>query len=92
MMAVSKMTGKGNKVILQGKDPRILNERSGQKTAIRKEGNVYVMSAVVHDGEMKNKCKVIVDFGAAVNVMPHGRIPDVQRLEGKKGVRLFPGR
>ena len=41
-MAVSKMTEKGNRVILDGDDPCIINKKSGEKTATRREGNVFV--------------------------------------------------
>ena len=43
LMSVSKMTAAGNEVRLSDKNPYIGNLRNGQKTALRKEGNVFVI-------------------------------------------------
>ena len=42
LLAVSKMTQSGRTVVLQGKDPYIKHEKTGQRIKIRKEGNVFV--------------------------------------------------
>ena len=43
LMSVTKMTESGNEVKLSRDDPHILNLKTGQRTALRKEGNVYVL-------------------------------------------------
>ena len=37
------MTEAGNSVHLTPKDPHILNDKTGERTELRKEGSVYVM-------------------------------------------------
>ena len=43
LMSVSRMTAAGNDVNLSDKQPHIVNKKNGQKTALRKEGNVFVV-------------------------------------------------
>ena len=43
LMSVAKLTEAGNSVHLLRKSPHILNEKTGEKTALRIEGNVYVV-------------------------------------------------
>ena len=43
LASVAKMNEAGNSVHLTAKSPHILNEKTGEKTAFWKEGNVYVM-------------------------------------------------
>ena len=43
LASVAKITEAGNSVHLSAKDPHIMNEKTKEKTTLRKEGNVYVM-------------------------------------------------
>jgi hypothetical protein len=43
LMSVSKITDAGNAVYLRRKDPCIVNEKTGAKIKLRKEGNIYVV-------------------------------------------------
>jgi hypothetical protein len=43
LMSVAKLTEAGNTVHMSRKDPHILNEKTKEKTSLRKEGNVYVV-------------------------------------------------
>ena len=43
LASVAKISEAGNSVHLTPKDPHIINEKTKEKTAQRKEGSVYVM-------------------------------------------------
>ena len=43
LASVAKMHAAGNSVHLTAKDPHILNEKTKERTALRKEGNVFVV-------------------------------------------------
>ena len=42
-MAAAKVTEAGNDVRPNRKDPCIINEKTGEKTTVRKEGKVFVV-------------------------------------------------
>ena len=90
LASVSKITQAGNEVRFDDADGEsfIRNKKTGRKIILALEGNVYVMKVLVHDGKVKKRCKVVIDSGAAANVMPHKWFQGIETLEKKKGVRF----
>ena len=66
----------------------IQNVKTGRKIPLKLESNVYVMNVMVWDGNVKKKCKVVVDSGAAENVMPREWSQNIETAPRKKGVRF----
>ena len=72
-MSVAQMTKKGNRVNLSEHDPHVIHIKTGQRTALRREGNVFVMDLWVKvpaKGKTQESERVPMDVG---NVAPFGR-------------------
>ena len=91
LASVAKITQAGNEVRFGTgeNDSYIKCVKTGKKVHMKKEGNLYVINVLAKDGGRRRKCKLIVDSGAAENVMPRDWFPELETLERKKGVRFF---
>ena len=91
LASVAKITEAGNLVKFgDGEQENYIQcKKTGKKVIMKKEGNLYVINAMVKAGNLMRRCKVIVDSGAAENVMPQWWFPEVQVLQRKPGVRFF---
>ena len=55
---------------------------------MKKEGNVFVMEVVFKDGEVKKRGKIVVDSGAAENVMPWSWLERSKTMERQEGIHF----
>ena len=72
-MSVAQMTKKGNRVNLSEHDPHVIHIKTGQRTALRSDGHVFVMDLWVKvpaKGKTQENERVPMDGG---NVAPFGR-------------------
>ena len=90
LAAVSKITNAGNDVHFgkEAKDCYIECRASGKRIQLRKEGNVYIFYALITLGSKKKRVKIVVDSGAAENVMPHGWFPELSTQPAEAGVHF----
>ena len=90
LASVSRIPESGNRVHFGGdeKECFIENVKSGRKIPLRQEGNVYVIYAIVDVAGTNKRVKVVVDSGAAENVMPHSWFPDIATAPAKTGVQF----
>jgi hypothetical protein len=87
LASVNKMTEAGNEVNFNRRRSYIQSP-SGKKACLRKRGGVYVLDVVFFDGEKAVKGEVIIDSGAADNVMPRGMLAGVITREKEAGSRF----
>ena len=91
LASVAKITEAGNVVNFgDGEHGNYIEcKKTGKRVFMKKEANLYIINALVKAGKATKRCKLIVDSGAAENVMPQEWFPEMQTLERKKGVRFF---
>ena len=87
LASVNKMTEVGNEVNFNRRKSYI-ESPSGKRAYLRKRGGVYVLDVVFFDGEKAVKGEVIVDSGAADNVMPRGVLTGITTREKEPGSRF----
>jgi hypothetical protein len=90
LASVAKMTEAGNEVHF---GPKVENNyikctKSGRVTPMRKERGMYVIDAFFENGLKMMKGKIVVDSGAAENVMPAEVLENVRMTAKKTGVRF----
>lgn len=89
LASVSKMLESGNDVHFSDKGSYVENTETGKKVALKKEGNVFIMEVwFLVDGKRK-RGKIVVDSGAAENVMPKSWLAEVTTLKKQEGVRFI---
>jgi hypothetical protein len=87
LASVTKMTEAGNRVDFN-KRRSFIESPDGKKAHLRKRGGVYVLDVIFFDGDKAVKGEVIVDSGAADNVMPRGMLTGIDLREKEKGTRF----
>ena len=87
LASVNRIVEAGNEVIF-GKRSWIKNKESGKRIELKKEGNVFVMKVVFKDGEVKKRGKIVVDSGAAENVMPWSWLEHSKTMERQEGIHF----
>jgi hypothetical protein len=90
LASVAKMTEAGNEVHFGPKidDNFIKCTKSGRITPMRKERGMYVIDAFFENGDKMMKGKIVVDSGAAENVMPAEVLDKVKLMPKKAGIRF----
>jgi hypothetical protein len=91
LAAVGRITAAGNVVRLGDNDGEsyIENVKTKQRMYLRKERGVYVLDVLVMVNGQRRKCQMVVDSGAAENVMPREMLTELDlkpKLEGVKFV------
>ena len=87
LASVNKMTEAGNEVHFNRRRSYI-ESPTGKRASLRKRGGVYVLDVVFFDGEKAVRGEVIVDSGAADNVMPRDILTGIVTQEKEKGTRF----
>jgi hypothetical protein len=87
LASVNRMTEAGNEVNFNRRES-FIKSPNGQKATLRKRGGVYVLDVVFLDGDRAVQGEVIVDSGAADNVMPNGMLGGVITREREHGVNF----
>ncbi len=80
LASVDKITQAGNKVHF-GSEPhenKVYNIASGRTIPLIKRNGVYIMEVYIIVGDKKIPYDIIVDSGAAENVMPKSIFPEVR--------------
>ena len=90
LASVAKMTEAGNEVRFGPKleDNFVKCTKTGKITPMRKERGMYVIDAVFENGQKRMRGKIVVDSGAAENVMPAETLANDQMMPKKKGIRF----
>ena len=90
LASVARVTEAGNDVKFgEGKDENYIQHRqSGRRLRLHKEGNVYVLYAKIKDGDTWRTVKIVIDSGAAENVMPRSWLPALAVLPRTEGVNF----
>ena len=83
----SKIIEAGNEVVF-GEKSWIRHKESGKKIELKKEGNVFVMEVMFKDGGEKKKGNIVVDSGAAENVMPWAWLENSKTMSRQEGIRF----
>jgi hypothetical protein len=81
------MTEVGNRVDFN-KRKSYIESPDGKRAYLRKRGGVYVMDVVFFDGERAVRGEVIIDSGAADNVMPKDMLTGITMREKEPGTRF----
>jgi hypothetical protein len=91
LASADKLNEAGNDVHLSAiPDGRYIRSRtSGQKARLKREDGVFVLEVMVINGGVATPAKIIVDSGAAENVMPQKLMRGVPMKEKKAGVRFM---
>ena len=88
LASVDKMTTNGNRVVFDEERSFIQNKRTGQEMNLISEKGVYKLDVVFMNGEKAERGKIIIDSGAADNVMPAHGLSEVPMREKEKGVNF----
>jgi hypothetical protein len=86
LASVNKMTEAGNQVNFN-KRRSYIESPDGKQATLRKRGGVYVLDVVFFDGQNAVRGEVIIDSGAADNVMPKNILTGVT-MRAKEGCRF----
>jgi hypothetical protein len=87
LASVNKMTEAGNNVSFN-KRRSFIESPDGKKAYLRKRGGVYVLDVIFFNGDDAVKGEVIIDSGAADNVMPKGILTGVAMREKERGTKF----
>jgi hypothetical protein len=87
LASVNKMTEVGNRVDFN-KRKSFIESPDGKRAYLRKRGGVYVLDVVFFDGEKAVRGEVIIDSGAADNVMPKDMLTGITTKEKEPGTRF----
>ena len=87
LASVNRMTEAGNEVHFDKVRSYILSP-GGKKANLRKRNGVYVLDVVFLNGGEAVRGEVIVDSGAADNVMPHGILELIVTRAKEEGVKF----
>ena len=87
LASVNRMTAAGNQVHFD-KVRSYIQSPGGKKAHLRKRNGVYVLDVVFLDGDEAVRGEVIVDSGAADNVMPCGILESIVTRAKEEGVKF----
>ena len=88
LASVAKMTEAGNDVMFSKQRKSYVESATGEKAYLRKKRGIFILDVVVFDGEAAVQAEVVVDSGAADNVMPKGLFEDIVLREKEVGVNF----
>ena len=87
LASVTKMTAAGNEVNFSSARSYIKSP-AGKKAFLRKRNGVYILDVIFLNGGEAVRGEVIVDSGAADNVMPRGMLESVITREKEAGIKF----
>ncbi len=90
LASVDRITEAGNHVSFGAKSSEsfIENVKSRKRIPLRKHRGIYIMDVWFIVNGKRLKGEVIIDSGAAENVMPKDYLPELQMQTPKAGVRF----
>ena len=87
LASVDRMTEVGNRVEFNRK-LSFIESPNGRRAHMRRKNGVYVLDVVFIRGDKAVKGEIVVDSGAADNVMPANVLEEFEKLEPQAGVRF----
>ena len=88
LASVKKMTQAGNRVVFVEDRSYIKSKQTGQEMDMIIENGAYKLDVVFLYGEHAERGKIVIDSGAADNVMPAKALPGVQIQPKEPGVNF----
>ena len=67
----------------------IRSRKNGSKAMLKRENGVFALEVMVLNGDVATPAKIIIDSGAAENVMPKDLMRGVKMREKRSGVRFM---
>ena len=77
LASVTKMTQCGNRIVFDSDRSYIQSKKTGQEMDLISEGGVYTLDVIFLNGETAERGKILIDSGAADNVMPADGLKEV---------------
>ena len=87
LASVNRITQVGNKVLFE-KNQSYIQSPSGKKAMLVRRNGVYILDVIFLSGDKRIRGEVVVDSGAADNVMPRGSLEEVELKEKEAGVKF----
>ena len=89
LAAVSRVMEAGNTVVFSRKWGCYVEcDATGEKMEMQKVKGVFVVKAKIWDGEKYVESEIVMDSGAADNVMPKDILKGVEMMSKEEGVRF----
>ena len=88
LASVAKMTNQGNRVIFDSDRSFIQSKKTGMEMDLIFEHGVYKLDVVFMNGETAERGRIVIDSGAADNVMPNDKLSEVQLMPKEQGVNF----
>ena len=88
LASVGKMTQHGNRVVFDACGSYIMNKRTGRKMEMKLENGVFKVDVIFVNGETAERGKIVVDSGAADNVMPMAALSAVELQPKEEGANF----
>ena len=78
LASVRKITQNGNRVIFDEDRSFIQHKKTGREMEMKLENGVYKVDVIFMNGERSERRKILIDSGAADNVMPMTALSEVE--------------
>ena len=88
LASVGKMTQNGNRVVFDADGSYIMHKKTGRKMEMHLEGGVFKIDVIFMNGETAERGKIVVDSGAADNVMPMAALSAVELQPKEEGANF----
>ena len=88
LASVGNMTAAGNEVVFSSESNYILSKKTGKRAHLRKEKGIFILDAVILNGDTAEQGEIIIDSGAADNVMPEALMGKVALQPAQEGVKF----
>ena len=88
LASVAKMTDQGNRVIFDSDRSYIQSKKTGAEMDLIFENGVYKLDVVFMNGENAERGRIVIDSGAADNVMPAAELTETPLLPKEQGVNF----
>ena len=88
LASVGKMTQNGNRVVFDADGSYILHKKTGRRMEMRLEGGVYKIDVIFMNGENAERGKIVLDSGAADNVMPMAELSEIELQPREEGANF----
>ena len=88
LASVAKMTNQGNRVIFDSDRSYIQSKKTGMEMDLIFEHGVYKLDVVFMNGETAERGRIVIDSGAADNVMPNDKLSEVKLMPKEQGVNF----
>ena len=88
LASVGKMTALGNRVIFDSDRSYIQSKKTGMEMDMIKENGVFKLDVIFMNGEKAERGRIVVDSGAADNVMPSEELLELDMMPKEQGVNF----